>query len=94
MSSGWDSEHASSLKLPLATRLIDSGGFPKSTVERVTGVCNWSSSGVAFTLVKFVVEPMEALVRRGFFRALRKSPMLMELCGPTRQRVIDIVGRV
>ena len=44
--------------------------------------------------MNFVVESMEALVCRGFFKALRKSSMLMELCGPTRQRAIDIVGRV
>lgn len=94
MSSGRDWEHASSLKLPLAARLLDFVGFPKPTVERVTCVCNRSSCGVAFTLVQFVVESMETLVCRGFFKALRKSSMLMELCGPARQRIIDIVGRV
>lgn len=94
MSSGRDWEHASSLKLPLATRLIDFVGFPKPTVERVTCVRNRSSCGVAFTLVKFLVESVEALNCRGFFKALRKSSTLMELCGPTRQRVIDIVGSV
>lgn len=45
-------------------------------------------------MVKLVVESMKALVCRGFFKALRKSSMLMELCGPTQQRAIDIVGRV
>lgn len=94
MSCSRDWEHASSLKLPLAARLIDFIGLPKPTVERVTRVRDRSSCVVAFTLVKFVVESMEALDCRGFFKAPRKSSTLMELCGPTRQRVIDIVGSV
>lgn len=73
--------------------LIDSGGFPKPTAEQVASGYNWSSCGVAFTLVEFIVESMEALVCRGFFKALRKSSIPVELYGPTRHRVIDIVER-